>query len=575
MVFQTQTDAASGQAAVRPPPGGGERHVMAQGAPMPTVRDATFDLLRRLGLTTIVGNPGSTEEPFLADFPKDFAYVLALHESCVIGVAEGLAQGLRAPVLVNVHTNAGLGNAMGNIITAALGKTPLIVTAGQQTRAMMLGEPFLANTDAEALPRPWVKWSYEPRRAKDVPAAFMRAYAMAVQPPAGPVFLSLPMDDWDEPVDEAAVVRTVAARQAPDPERLAAFADLIGESRNPVLVYGGDVARCGAWEEGLALAEKLRAPVWLAPLPERVPFPQNHPLYAGVLPPGIAPLGKALAGHDLVAVVGAPVFRYYPWLPGKCLPDGARLAHVTDDPAEAARAVVGDSLLGDAKLVLAALATRVAARPARAAHAAETGRAAQAPPVVPARASAAGKGAAPAGMTAEQVFAAMSEAAPDDLVVAFEAPSSMAAFSQSPMGRISRPDSYYMTASGGLGWAMPAAVGHALAERRTGRNRPVIVIIGDGSFQYAVQSIWTAVQHRLHVVFVVLKNGCYCILKAFAAQMELADVPGLDIPGIDIVSLGKGYGAEARRAETAQEVGRCFSAALSGGGVTVIEAVVG
>ncbi|QLA14067.1 benzoylformate decarboxylase [Desulfolutivibrio sulfodismutans] len=545
---------------------------------MQTVRDVTFDLLRRLGVTTIVGNPGSTEEAFLADFPSDFQYILALHESCVVGVAEGLSQGLRAPVVVNVHTNAGLGNAMGNLITAALGKTPLIVTAGQQTRAMLLGEPFLANTDAEALPKPWVKWSYEPRRAKDVPAAFMRAYAMAVQPPAGPVFLSLPMDDWDEPMDAVDVFRTVSMRQAPDPERLALCVDLIGGSRNPVLVYGGDVARCGAWEEGVALAERLGAPVWLAPLPERVSFPQNHPLYAGVLPPAIAPLGAALAGHDLVVVIGAPVFRYYPFVPGKCLPDGARLLHITDDPAEAARAVVGDSLLGDAKLVLAALARHVSARPARVSNPSRPSRLAQAAPVVPggpAPESAADDAAPLPAMTAQQVFAAMSEAAPDACVIAFEAPSFMAAFSQSPIGRMARPDSYYMTASGGLGWAMPAAVGHALAERRTGRNRPVVVIIGDGSFQYAVQSIWTAVQHRLHVTFVALKNGCYGILKSFAAQMGLSGVPGLDIPGIDIAALGKGYGADAHRCETADQVRDRFAAAMTAGGVTVIEAVIG
>ncbi len=539
---------------------------------MPTVRDVTFTVLRRLGVTTIVGNPGSTEEAFLADFPSDFEYILALHESCVVGIADGLAQGLRAPVVVNVHTNAGLGNAMGNIITAALGKTPLIVTAGQQTRAMLLGEPFLANTDAEALPKPWVKWSYEPRRAVDVPAAFMRAYAMAVQPPAGPVFLSLPMDDWDEPMDDVDVFRTVSMRQAPDPERLAMFADLLGRSQSPVLVYGGDVARCGAWGAGVALAERLKAPVWLAPLPERVPFPQDHPLYAGVLPPAIAPLGKALAGHDLVLVAGAPVFRYYPFVPGGYLPDGARLLHITDDPAEAARAVVGDSLLGDAGLALAALAKLVATRPARFTIPA---RPAQAAPVVPARESAADENAPIPAMTAQQVFAALSEAVPDDYVIAFEAPSFMAAFSTSPIGRMARPDSYYMTASGGLGWAMPAGVGHALAERDTGRNRPVVVIIGDGSFQYAVQSIWTAVQHRLHVVFVVFKNERYGILKAFAAQMGLSGVPGLDIPGIDIAALGRGYGADAHRCETADQVRMRFAAAMAGPGVTVIEAVIG
>jgi len=139
---------------------------------MPTVRDVTFNLLRRLELTTIVGNPGSTEETFLQNFPSDFQYILALHESSVVGIAEGIAQGLRKPVIVNVHTNAGLGNAMGNIITAYSGKSPLIVTAGQQTRDMLLSEPFLANVDAEMLPRPWVKWSYEPKRARDVPGAF-------------------------------------------------------------------------------------------------------------------------------------------------------------------------------------------------------------------------------------------------------------------------------------------------------------------------------------------------------------------------------------------------------------------
>jgi len=119
--------------------------------------------------------------------------------------------------LVNVHTNSGLGNAMGNIITAYLGKSPLLITAGQQTRDMLLCEPFLTNVAPETLPMPWVKWSYEPKRAQDVPGAFMRAYAIAIQQPTGPVFLSLPMDDWDQPMDETDAFRTTSTRIAPDP----------------------------------------------------------------------------------------------------------------------------------------------------------------------------------------------------------------------------------------------------------------------------------------------------------------------------------------------------------------------
>ena len=123
---------------------------------MPLVREVTFNLLRRLGLTTVVGNPGSTEETFLKDFPADFTYVLALQETNVVAVADGLAQGLKKPVLVNVHTGAGIGNAMGALLTACLNKTPLIVTAGQQTRQMLLSEPFLTNFEPTQLPRPYV-----------------------------------------------------------------------------------------------------------------------------------------------------------------------------------------------------------------------------------------------------------------------------------------------------------------------------------------------------------------------------------------------------------------------------------
>jgi benzoylformate decarboxylase len=124
---------------------------------MKTVRDVTYQLLRELGVTTIFGNVGSTEETFLKDFPSDFRYVLGLQEASVIGMADGFAQGTGRPVLVNVHTGVGLGNSMGNLLTAFQNKTPLIVTAGQQTREMLLMEPWLTNVEATTLPRPWVK----------------------------------------------------------------------------------------------------------------------------------------------------------------------------------------------------------------------------------------------------------------------------------------------------------------------------------------------------------------------------------------------------------------------------------
>ncbi|MGB6581303.1 MAG: thiamine pyrophosphate-binding protein, partial [Streptosporangiaceae bacterium] len=193
----------------------------------------TYDLLRSLGLTTVFGNPGSTEETFLQEFPEDFSYVLALQEASAIAMADAFAQVTRRPALVNLHSSAGVGNAMGNLVAAYHGNTPLIVTAGQQHRELMIGEPYLGNREATTMPKPWVKWSYEPYRAQDVPEAFMRAYAMALQPPAGPVFLSIPLDDWNQPLDGPARVRTVSDRVAPDAERLRLFADRISASRRP------------------------------------------------------------------------------------------------------------------------------------------------------------------------------------------------------------------------------------------------------------------------------------------------------------------------------------------------------
>lgn len=270
-----------------------------------TVHEVTYDLLRSLGLTTVFGNPGSTEQTFLQNFPDDFTYVLGLQEASVLAMADGFSQSTGAPALVNLHTAAGTGNAMGSLVAAYRANTPLIVTAGQQTREMSLIDPYLNNPDATLMPLPWVKWAHEPARAEDVPAAFMRAYAVATQPPAGPVFLSIPLDDWNKPALGPAAVRTVSTRVQPDEHRLRAFADRISRAERPLLVLGPEVDRSGAWDAGIAFAEKLRAPVRGGSLSDRCSFPEDHALYAGPLPLTIAGVSDALAGHDVVIVIGA------------------------------------------------------------------------------------------------------------------------------------------------------------------------------------------------------------------------------------------------------------------------------
>src|SRR5919112_2469581 len=194
---------------------------------MSTVREATYELFRAHGMTTMFGNPGSTELPMLADYPDDFRYVLGLQEAVAVGMADGFAQASGLPAQVNLHTAPGVGNAMGAIFNAQANKSPLVVTAGQQARSLMTLQANLTNRDAIRMPHPLVKWSYEPPRAEDVPHAIARGAHLASLPPRGPVFVSVPMDDWDGEVDAEAVAhqtkRQVVGRQGPNPQQLFAL----------------------------------------------------------------------------------------------------------------------------------------------------------------------------------------------------------------------------------------------------------------------------------------------------------------------------------------------------------------
>jgi benzoylformate decarboxylase len=513
---------------------------------MTNVREAVFQLLRELGITTIFGNVGSTEETFLKNFPSDFRYILAPQEASVIGIADGFAQATRRPALVNLHTTA-TANGMGNLATAFQNKTPLILTAGQQTREMLLMEPWLTNIESTTLPRPWVKWAYEPHRPEDVPPAFMRAVATALQPPAGPVFLSLPLDVWDVPFETPAVVRTVSQRVAPDPQRLAEFANALRNAQSPVLIYGSAIARANGWREAVELAEKLGAPVWAAPGSERPPFPEDHPQYIGGLPFAIGPLSQKLEGHDVALVVGAPVFRYYPYVPGTYLPQGLRLFHISDDPAETAKAPVGDSVLGDSVISLVALKELLHDHKPEAWKAREKipHRMAPHPPAE----ESTSRDARP---TAAAIFRALNEIRTPNTVLVEESPSNLSDLHKA--WPITQPDTFYTFASGILGWGLPASVGIALAERDSGRNRPVVAVIGDGSFQYSIQSLWTASRLKLPLLIVVLRNEEYAILKSFAKLEETPGVPGLDIPGYDIAPIARGYGCDAKRIDAVDDL---------------------
>jgi benzoylformate decarboxylase len=353
-----------------------------------------------------------------------------------------------------------------------------------------------------------------------------------------------------------ATIRDTSRRVAPDSHRLTAFADRISNSTNPVLVLGPEVDRAGGWDAAVSLAEKLKAPVYNPPLADRVSFPEDHPLFQGTLPMTMAGISKQLTGHDLVVVIGAPVFRYYPFIPGRYLPEGTELLHVTCDPDTAAYAAAGDSALGDAKLAIELLIDKVAAAPSSRVAPTPLSWARQLP-------------ATPSSpLTPTEAYAALSDVRPADSVIVNESTSTMA--QQAEWLPTLRTGSFFTTASGGIGWGVPGAVGVALGDRARGVRRTVIATIGDGSFQYSVQAIWTAAQHQLPIVFVVFRNGEYSILKSFGQLQQAPGVPGLDLPGLDIASVAKGFGLRSVHANTAAEIKDQFTLAIEAEGPTVI-----
>jgi benzoylformate decarboxylase len=497
---------------------------------MQTVRDVTFELFRTHGMTTMFGNPGSTELSMLADFPADFSYVLGLQELVVVGMADGYAQASGRPAPVNLHTAPGVGNAVGAIFNAQANKSPLVITAGQQVRAQLTMEATLTNRDATVVPRPYVKWSYEPPRAQDVPGAIGRAIHHASLPPKGPAFVSVPMDDWqveaDEDLARNALTRSVSGRAAPDPAALEDLARRLEQARNPVLIAGPDIDASGGWEAAVALAERQRLPVWAGPPTgvSRLGFPENHPCFVGALPLAIASVSEALAGHDLALVVGSSVFPYYLYVPGPLLPEGLSLVAITSDPAEAARAPMGQAIVGDVALALARLVELVgeSERPAPDPRP-EAGEPPHADP-----------------MSGSEAMAALADAWPREGIAVAETPSST--WAARDRLRLSRPGSYYQGAGGGLGYGISAAVGVQLAQP----GRPVICVLGEGSAQYGITALWSAVTYRVPVTFLVLRNEEYTILKWFAAFEQIAGIPGLELPGLDVAAVARGYGMQAR-----------------------------
>ena len=540
---------------------------------------AFLSLLKDEGVTHMFGNPGTTELPIMNALGAhgDLNYVLGLQESIVIAMADGFGRASGRLTACNVHVAPGLGNALGSIYNARFTGTPMIITAGQQEQGHGLTEPLLYEP-LVPMAAPLVKWATEITRLDDMPRIVRRAAKVAMTPPTGPVFLSLPGDVLNDEGGIDLGVRTrVDAASRPADAALQDLAARLLAAERPAIIAGDEVVASDALADVARLAEVLGAASYQQTVPTGAHFPSEHPAFMGTLSRIQADVRRVLGAYDLLIFVGADVLRMSVWSEVDPLPPNLPIVQIglldwemgKNYPAEIAlRADVGETLRALIPLLEAqggtALAERAAARLAAlrddnwsarrdalrdktVAKAAET-------PIAP-----------------DWLMMQIVDALPPDAITVNEGLTS----AQRLLDFLPYRDrfGYHGLASGGIGWAVPATVGIQLAHP----NRPVVAIVGDGSAMYTIQALWTAAHLDLPVTYVIANNKGYRILKQRLLAFHDNDAfIGMDFakPEIDFVGLARSLGMDAERVAEPDAVRPALEAAIASGRPTLLDVMV-
>jgi len=540
--------------------------------------DAVLRYLENEGIRYVFGNPGTTEVPFMdAMVDSSIEFVLCLQENVAVSAAEGLAQTTRRTQVANLHTGPGVAQAFASMYMAHRHRAPLVVTAGNEDTRFAFSEPLL-QADLVEMTRPLTKWSYEPRNEDEVLPSLRRAFKVAQTPPTGPVFLSWPMDILAREVSDDIDVSPVGvpAPPAPDPAAVARVAELLAGATNPAIVAGDDVARSRSEADLVGLAEAVGAKVFNAPLALQQNFPNTHPLYAS----GIAPFPNLarlfLDPHDVIVVIGARVFYMYYYQGSDPVPPQARLVHVHPDPWEVGKTYPTEvGVISSADNFIEALRTAVDEWPGDAADRARERRR---------RLEAEGANARPntelwgasekdkTPLTAAGIVATVVDAVGSDATFVDESVTSSIAPKAIP--ELKDSDSIFGNKAGGLGWGVGAAVGVSLGLP----GRRIVCTLGDGSLMYCPQAMYTAARQKLPILYVVMNNAGYAIIKSGTRAQkgrayETGTYLGMDIvgPEIDFVSLAHGLGLGAASASNPDELRAALTQAVAHEGPFLVD----
>ena len=529
-----------------------------------------IELAQSEGVDRVFGNPGTTELPFMDELARvpEFPYFLGLHEGTAVSMADGYARATGRPSFVNLHIAAGLAHGLANMLNARRARTPMVVTVGQQDRRHLIHDPMLGG-NLLALAQGAFKDAVEVNQVADLPTLMRRAFLLAQTPPTGPVMVSIPVDvleeEWDDPLPARTEVRELGVA-----EGVEELAEALLAAGAPAIVAGDGVGRAGAVEDLVALAESLGATVFHEPMYDCVDFPATHPLSAGMLPPVDQLIREKLAEHDVAFLIGSHAFSAHYYTEATPIPDRTRILQLDADRTELGRNYPAEIALqgGIGPTIRALTRLTVGHCPEAEARiaAAKSERGDRSRPSAP-----------PAStgerMDATEAAEALVAGLPEDTIMIEEAITT--GLEVRRVFAADRPGSYHHSVGGALGWALGAGIGVKMARP----DRPVVSVVGDGTAMYTIQGLWSAAHYDVPLVLVVMNNREYAACKRGIARVVEGGgdrYVGMDLtdPEIDFIGLARSLGAEARSADSTEELSAAVSEALASGAPTLIDAAV-
>jgi benzoylformate decarboxylase len=547
--------------------------------PTYTGRAAFLELLIQEGVTHLFGNPGTTELPLMEVVPQypELQYVLGLQESIVLGMADGFARTSGRLTACNLHCAPGLGHAMGALYTAKFNGSPIIVTAGQYELGYGLTEPLLYEPLVR-IAEPLVKWAVEVERAADLPRIVHRAAKIAMTPPTGPVFISLPGSILDEVAQfNLGQPTRINNRNRPNDDGLMLLAQRLRQAKRPVILAGQELARHDCFAQAAALAELIGAPVYLESVPYNTRFPSSHPANMGEITRNQHKVRETLGAYDLLICLGADLLRMSPMAPVEPLPEGMPVVHISERDWE-----LGKNFVTEVAICANVADTLDGLLPMLSAQLSDTERELAAQRLAQAKAhnwtATREKFAASASSRADDhpthpdyAVLQVVEGLSADVIVVDETLTTAAALNK--LLPANDPLSYFGLSSGGLGFGMAGAIGASLAHP----DRPVAAIIGDGSSLYSIQALWTAAHLKRPITYIIMNNRSYRIIKDRLLAMRKTDqFVAMDMtdPPIDFVQVAQGFGLSATRVVRADQIQAAVRAGIQSGKPNLVEVVI-